>query len=48
MTRAEFKQWLMADVTIDGTLQINMKDETYERIIDRELKKLYEIDPDAQ
>ena len=47
MTKNEFINWLKADVTLDGSLVINLPTETYERIINREIKQLYEIDPDA-
>ena len=47
MTREEFKNWLKADVTLDGALNIAIPNATYERIIDREIKQLIEIDPDA-
>lgn len=47
MTKDEFRNWLKADVTLDGAVAINLPDATYDRIIDREIKQLYEIDPDA-
>lgn len=47
MTRDEFINWLKADVTLDGALTINLPLQTYTRIIDRELKQMYEINPDA-
>lgn len=47
MTRDEFKNWLKAEVTLDGALQINLPDATYDRIIEKELKTMYEINPDA-
>lgn len=43
MTKDEFRNWLKADVTLDGALAINLPDQTYDRIIDREIKQLYEI-----
>ena len=39
MTREEFKNWLQADVTLDGALAIQMPSQLYDRIIDRELKE---------
>lgn len=48
MTRSEFKQWLKEEITLDGALSIDIPDNTYERIIDRELKYMYEVNPDAQ
>jgi len=48
MTRDEMKQWLKDEVTLSGALSaISLPDREYDRIIDRELKVLYEIDPDA-
>lgn len=48
MTRAEFVEWLKDEVTLSGALQINLPDKEYERIIDRELKIMYEINSEAQ
>ena len=47
MTREQFKKWLIDEVTIDGALSINLPEATYERIIDKELRTMYEINPDA-
>ena len=45
MTRNEFKAWLKEEVTVNGLLAINMPEN--EDIIDRELKTLYDIDPES-
>ena len=47
MTREQFKKWLIDEVTIDGALSINLPEAAYERIIDKELRTMYEINPDA-
>lgn len=47
MTRAEFKEWLKDEVTLSGALAIDIPDKEYDRVIDRELKMLYEINPEA-
>ena len=47
MTRDEFKAFLKSEVTIDGALSINLPDATYDRVIDKELKTMYEINPDS-
>jgi len=38
MTKDEFRNWLKADVTLDGAIAINLPNATYDRIIDREIK----------
>lgn len=47
MTRAEFIEWLKGEVTLSGALSINLPDAEYNRIIDRELKQLYELYKDT-
>lgn len=47
MTKAEFINWLKDDVTLDGAIGINLPTKTYQRIIDREIKTMYEINPEA-
>lgn len=47
MTYDEFKKWLSDEVTLSGALAINIPDAEYDRIIERELSTLYELDPDA-
>lgn len=47
MTREEFKDWLKSEVTVSGALQINIPDNEYDRLIDKELKGIYELNPDA-
>lgn len=47
MTRSEFIEWLKDEVTLSGALQVNLPDKEYNRIIDRELKMVYELSPDA-
>lgn len=47
MTRPEFIEWLKAEVTLSGALGIELPDKEYDRIIDRELKALYEYYPEA-
>lgn len=47
MTRAEFKEWLKDEVTLSGALAIDIPDKEYDRVIDRGLKMLYQINPDA-
>lgn len=47
MTRKEFKEWLQDEVTLSGALSVNIPDKEYDRIIDRELKALYELSPEA-
>ena len=47
MTKDEFRNWLKADVTLDGALAINLPETLYDRIIDREVKQLYEIFSEA-
>ena len=47
MTRKEFVEWLKDEVTLSGALAINLPDKEFERIIDREVKALYELSPEA-
>ena len=47
MTRKEFVEWLKEEITVGGALSINLPDKEYERIIDREVKALYELSPEA-
>ena len=47
MTRSEFIEWLKDEVTLSGALSINLPDKEYNRIIDRELKTIYELSPEA-
>lgn len=47
MTRAEFISWLTDEVTISGTLAINMPEKEYNRIIDKGIRAMYEMNPDA-
>lgn len=47
MTKDEFRNWLKSDVTLDGALAINLPSTVYDRIIDREIKTMYEINPEA-
>ena len=48
MTRSEFIEWLKDEVTLSGALAVTLPDAEYNRIIDRELKVLYEIDSETQ
>ena len=43
MTRSEMVQWLKDEVTMSGTINITINDKEYSRIIDRELRTLYEL-----
>lgn len=47
MIRSEFLEWLKADVTLSGTLSIGVSDAEYSRIIDNELRTMYQINPMA-
>lgn len=47
MTHDEFKEWLKDEVTISGALSIEIPDKEYDRIINKELKAVYELSPEA-
>ena len=47
MTRKELVAWLKDEVTLSGALAINLPEAEYERIIDREVKAVYELCPEA-
>lgn len=47
MTRAEFIKWLKDEVTLSGSLNVNIKDEEIDRIINRELRYIYDQNPEA-
>ena len=47
MTHDEFKDWLKDEVTISGALSIEIPDKEYDRIINKELKAVYELSPEA-
>lgn len=47
MTRSEFIQWLMDEVTMSGSLTVNITEKEINRIIDRELKTMYDMNPEA-
>ena len=47
MTHDEFKEWLKDEVTISGALSIDIPDKEYDRIINKELKAVYELSPEA-
>lgn len=47
MTRDELKQWIVDEITLSGALQVNLPEKEIDRIIDRELAMLYEINGDA-
>ena len=38
-------QWLKDEVTMSGAININLSDKEYNRIIEKELRKLYQIYP---
>lgn len=48
MIRKEFVKWIQSEVTCGGMIKINFPDSEIERIIDRELKVLEELNPDSQ
>lgn len=47
MTRPEFIQWCKDEVTLSGALAVEIPDKEYNRIIDRELKMVYELSAEA-
>ena len=47
MTRTEFTSWLIDEVTVSGALPINMPEKEYNRIIDKGIRAMYEMNPDA-
>ena len=47
MTRSEMIQWLKDEVTMSGTINITINDKEYSRILDRELRMIYQLYPVA-
>jgi len=47
MTRSEFIEWLKSEITMSNTINISLSDREYERLVDRELRMVYELDNDS-
>lgn len=47
MTKKEFAKLLKAEVTMSDTINISLSDKEYERLIDRELRGIYQMNPMA-
>ena len=47
MTRKEIVEWLKNEVTMSGTINISLTDAEYERLVDKELRMVYQLYPVA-
>lgn len=47
MTQKEFLQWLKDEVTMSGSININLSDAEYKRITEKEIRMLYQLYPVA-
>ena len=47
MTRSEMVKWLQDEITMSGSIQLKLAQQEYDRIIERELRGIYQIDPMA-
>jgi hypothetical protein len=47
MTKKEMIQWLDDEVTMSGTINIRINQKEYERLINREIKMIYQLYPVA-
>lgn len=47
MTRDELRSWIKDEVTMSGSININIQDKEIDRIIDKGTLELYELYPDA-
>jgi hypothetical protein len=45
MTRDEMIEWLKNEVTMSGSINISIKDAEYERVLDKEIKMVYQLYP---